>query len=767
MSTDATAPVEPASASDSASDGAGTGEAPPLPEIPGYTISERIGEGPSGPVFRGVHLARGKDVAVKVLEPSLAQLPGRAEAFRSEAEAAATLTHPQVVPVFEAGEADGLHYYAMELANGGTLEQRVRAFGHAGVPWREAVRMASHAAAGLAHLHAKGIVHRDLKPSSILLGRNGQVKLGAPVSALAVDGVPDGRGDSPFLAPEQITGGEVSAATDVYCLGASLYWALSGHPPYAGRSRAELLASMEQGDAAPVTSMRGAIPLDVVEIVAGMTARSPEARPQDAADVSRRLGEIALLSGGPQDRSHQKRGAQSWIWKALPVLVAAAGIAWFVASGGASALIEKFSGGPAVTDAGPQISEAQRRYDEALAREQLLKPCSTQNEDRWQKVADEYRAIGAEFSIDEEPVRLAWGRRRNILHALRAIREPEDAVVLRVERVIGDLIERSKTAVPDGRPRDVTTVMSERLSQFMKAEQAIAEGRPRDALDGLSAWIVAERTALPTRRASELEKEYIHGALEEFRTLANAVAGRLQTDLDLDREILRAHLCETTAFGGQRTKRREPDFYRASDRIDRLNVLVATAPARARLAARRVVLAEQGAAFTSVRAVAPAVPDPKKGETFERAVARSVEKAFPTLSADDRQGALLLVCEAGETDTASSLAGKHPDVAAAKGLRLHGEVLALEEHAELRASKDTARRGVAAIEWIEKHAATEASVLLPTTTGGGALDAHPVMTLDQVELWFLRWGEDAPPAPAGAAASAPAPGAPSGDAPPK
>jgi serine/threonine protein kinase len=259
---------------------------PPLPSIPGYEVLGEIGAGGMGVVYQARQLAPKRVVAVKMIRQRLAADAATLERFRLEAEAAARLEHPGIVPVYEVGhDADGQPYYAMRFIEGESLHDAVERFHRAERPGRDPGerRLALRQLLGqfvavcktLAYAHTKQILHRDLKPGNILLGQYGEAlvvdwglaKLLAGAEAEAALGletvVPDSTAPSPargtqtgqamgtrgYLSPESAAGqwDRVGPASDVYGLGATLYALLTGRAPIQGENRDEVLEKAPAG----------------------------------------------------------------------------------------------------------------------------------------------------------------------------------------------------------------------------------------------------------------------------------------------------------------------------------------------------------------------------------------------------------------------------------------------------------------------------------------------------------------------------------------
>ncbi len=209
-----------------------------LGELGDYELLEEVGRGGQGVVFRARQKSLNRTVALKVI--SLGQWASKAhlKRFRREAEAAASLDHPSIVPIYEVGERDGSCYFSMKFVEGGQLHEVIR---RRPISIRQAAKLIAKLARTVHYAHEHGILHRDIKPGNILLDAKGEPHLtdfglarlveteSTVTRTLEVLGTPS------YMAPEQAAGNrKLSGATDVYGLGAVLYQLLTGHPPFAG-----------------------------------------------------------------------------------------------------------------------------------------------------------------------------------------------------------------------------------------------------------------------------------------------------------------------------------------------------------------------------------------------------------------------------------------------------------------------------------------------------------------------------------------------------
>jgi serine/threonine-protein kinase len=236
-----------------------------------------------------------RPVALKRLAENLARDEDLQRRFLREARLAARLAHPNVVRVFDVGEDDGRPFIAMEYVEGETLAELVAQ--RAPLPAAEAARLGTQMCAGLAAAHAAGLVHRDVKPQNLLLRTDGVLKLGDFGIAAGHDGTRltlagTVLGTAGYLAPEQARGEEVTAAADIYAVGAVLYELLTGEPSRTAGSLAEL--GSEDGFGPPDLGARvPSAPRELVAAVNACLSARPEDRPPSAAALARLLAPIA------------------------------------------------------------------------------------------------------------------------------------------------------------------------------------------------------------------------------------------------------------------------------------------------------------------------------------------------------------------------------------------------------------------------------------------------------------------------------------------
>ncbi|MBB2945275.1 serine/threonine-protein kinase [Actinoplanes lutulentus] len=274
------------------------GQGEPLRIAGRYRLVEKLGTGGMSVVWRGYDETLGRDVAVKVLSPQLAEDRTFRDRLRQEALAAARLCHPHITGIHDFGEARiseelTVPFVVMELNDGESLGARIGRQGS--LEWREAVTIAAEVASALATAHARGLVHRDVTPANVMLTGAGAKVVDFGISAIVGqrDAAPDGSllGTPAYLAPERLAGVAVSPATDVYALGLLLYRALTGRMPWPAENTAEALRAHLYSDPEPIPDLPG-MPAGVATMCLRCLAKDPAGRP-GAAEIARVLSAIA------------------------------------------------------------------------------------------------------------------------------------------------------------------------------------------------------------------------------------------------------------------------------------------------------------------------------------------------------------------------------------------------------------------------------------------------------------------------------------------
>jgi serine/threonine protein kinase len=244
-----------------------------------YRIETELARGGMASVYRARDLRLDRDVAVKVLAARYADDPGFTARFLDEARAAASLSHPSLVHVYDSGSDGPSHFIVMELLERHrTLRDRIAAEGP--LPPEEVVRIGRELLGGLRVVHDRGLVHCDVKPANVMLGQ-GPAKLidfgiaSRPHDAIAGD---SSIGSLRFMSPEQLYGEALTPASDLFSLGAVLYDALTGRPPFAGETPDEIGAAHAAGGVRPPSALVDGIPGSLDEAILRSLRRDPDER---------------------------------------------------------------------------------------------------------------------------------------------------------------------------------------------------------------------------------------------------------------------------------------------------------------------------------------------------------------------------------------------------------------------------------------------------------------------------------------------------------
>jgi serine/threonine protein kinase len=255
-----------------------------------YKMLAKLGGGGMSKVYLAEHMEMGRQVAIKVLTGPLAQRAEYLDRFRLEARAAARVDHPNIVRAYDVGHEGKVHFLVMEYIQGDDLEKRVHENGP--LEPRAAAEFIRQAAVGLAHVHQAGMIHRDIKPANLLVDRQGTVKIvdlglaRLPEEALEADAEGQIMGTVDYLSPEQsLPGQPVTPRSDVYSLGCSLYYLLTGRPPFPVGTLAQRMQMHRSREPEAIFKLRPQVPPMLVSICERMMAKSPDDRYQSAEEV--------------------------------------------------------------------------------------------------------------------------------------------------------------------------------------------------------------------------------------------------------------------------------------------------------------------------------------------------------------------------------------------------------------------------------------------------------------------------------------------------
>lgn len=259
-----------------------------------FELLERIGEGGMGIVYRARYVVNDREVAVKML-PDDVTSPTVLARFERELEVLKTLKHPHIVLSFGGACEDRQKFYAMELVEGGSLEDELQQRGH--FSWETVVDYGKQMCAALDYLHKNGVIHRDVKPANFLIDERGQLKLSdfglaSVIAARKITSAGKTAGTLLYMAPEQIRGADIDARTDLYALGCVLFELLTGEPPFLGSTPA---ATMHMHCKSPIpraSEIALDCPASLDKLITQCLSKDPNDRPQSAAAVARVLGGV-------------------------------------------------------------------------------------------------------------------------------------------------------------------------------------------------------------------------------------------------------------------------------------------------------------------------------------------------------------------------------------------------------------------------------------------------------------------------------------------
>jgi serine/threonine-protein kinase len=246
-------------------------------ELGGYRILEQLGRGGTSVVYRAEHVRLGRQAALKLLSPGLGEADF-SDRFLRESRLAASLDHPNIVPVYDAGEEEGLLYIAMAYVEGTDLKTLVTEEGP--LPLKRALEIAGQVASALDAAHERGLVHRDVKPANILVGPDDRAYLSdfGAVKELASGGMTRTGsfvGTIEYCAPEQIEGRPVDARTDVYALGCVLWECLTGTPPFHRQTEVAVLNAHLHSDPPKLARMAPELPSGLEPVLTRALSKQP------------------------------------------------------------------------------------------------------------------------------------------------------------------------------------------------------------------------------------------------------------------------------------------------------------------------------------------------------------------------------------------------------------------------------------------------------------------------------------------------------------
>ena len=303
-----------------------------------YELLGALGRGGMGVVYRAEDQLLARTLAVKVLPVDRAADPTFVTRFEREALAAASLSDPNIVAVFDSGHDGDTHFIVMEYVDGQSLAELIHSEGQLGAD--ESVAIGIQIASALAAAHHAGIVHRDVKPANVVVDQQGAVKVldfgiarataSAPLTQTAVV-----LGSAPYLAPEVTQGHPADARSDIYSLGCVLYELLIGRPPFTGEVPAAILHQHNTAIPRPPKKLSPSVPAGLDSLLLRMLAKDPDQRPQDARELASALpasledatAATAMLPGAKPRRPRLGRTERLGLGVALLLVIAGLAIA--------------------------------------------------------------------------------------------------------------------------------------------------------------------------------------------------------------------------------------------------------------------------------------------------------------------------------------------------------------------------------------------------------------------------------------------------------
>ncbi len=270
-----------------------------------YVVMDKLGQGGMGMVLKACHRRMDRIVALKVLFSRVVKTPGAIERFHREVKAAARLTHPNIVTAYDADEVNQTHFLVMEFVEGADLAQLVAQKGP--LPPAEAADCVMQAAKGLAYAHSQGVIHRDIKPANLLLDRHGVVRI-LDLGMARLDATGDAdltesgqiMGTVNYMAPEQsLNTKNTDARSDIYSLGMTLWFLLTGRPAYEGSTLVETLIAHRERPIPSLRAVRPDVSPGLEAIFTRMVAKSPDGRFANMTELIAALETCAAPSGPP------------------------------------------------------------------------------------------------------------------------------------------------------------------------------------------------------------------------------------------------------------------------------------------------------------------------------------------------------------------------------------------------------------------------------------------------------------------------------------
>jgi serine/threonine protein kinase len=333
-----------------------------------FIVTEMLGVGGMGSVYKARDTRLDRFVALKVLRKELSADPLEAARLEQEARATASINHPNVVQVYSAGHAHGQIYLVMELVDRGSLDDLMAE--KTRVPEAEALAAGIQAARGLQAAHEKGLIHRDVKPANILFGEGQTAKIGDFGLAIAAEQKAEAQneiwGTPYYVAPERLNNEAEDFRSDIYSLGATLFHAIAGQPPIEGETTSAAELRQLKSNPPDLRAVTSDVSGETARIIKRMLAPDPAKRFGSYAELIKELQRAANPSASD---SEQKSRCPSWIPFAVLAIVALLGAGFFVAKREATPASSTTSTSTATPDNTAALRREEEARGQAAARE--------------------------------------------------------------------------------------------------------------------------------------------------------------------------------------------------------------------------------------------------------------------------------------------------------------------------------------------------------------------------------------------------------------
>ena len=272
-----------------------------IPDIGKYRIVELVGEGAMGVVYRALDTVLHRTVAIKVMNDAIARQEELRQRFLHEAQAAASLQHPNVVSIYDLGEVEGHLFIAMEFVQGVDLEHMIAQ--PEPISLQTKLDIIIDVLTGLTFAHKRGVVHRDIKPANIRIAEDGRAKIMdfgvAHLASSKLTSTGASLGTPGYMAPEQVVGGKTTSATDIFAVGGVLYELLTGVKPFDGETLHNLFYKIMTEKPVPVRELKPGLPPALDRIVDKALSKEPERRYATALEMADELSKVRASLSGP------------------------------------------------------------------------------------------------------------------------------------------------------------------------------------------------------------------------------------------------------------------------------------------------------------------------------------------------------------------------------------------------------------------------------------------------------------------------------------